>query len=144
MPGKLICRWIISILTSKSSRASIRGRRANFAMNPINNKLPEARTLPQPFKQQAGRMNQFKPTVAQLKNAVSAQSVKSPVAPPVYHPQVKSAAAQAKTTGATQMKPPPTPAVYRPQPVPKVLQAKTAIGQPRLGSNQSSRPAIVP
>jgi hypothetical protein len=112
-------------------------------MNPINKKPPEARAIRQPFKQQAGRVNQFKPTVAQLKNAVSAQSVKQP-APLVYRRQLQSAAAQAKTTGAAQLKPPPAPAVYRPQPVPKVLQAKTAIGQPRSASNQLNYPAIAP
>jgi|GEM_PF-4427263 len=101
-------------------------------------KSPAAHSLPQQFKPPMRDAAQSRPAVAQLKNGVSAQSVKSPVAPPVYRPQVKPVAAQAKMAGAAQMKThPPTPAVYRPQPVPKVLQSKTAgaaVPQPPVAS----------
>lgn len=49
-------------------------------MNSTNKKPPAARGTPP-------RGPQTKPAVAQLKTGVSAQSVKQPVAPPVYRPQ---------------------------------------------------------
>src|SRR6266566_476512 len=118
-------------------------------MNSTNRKSPEAKGLSQQSKQTAGHANQFKPAVAQLKNAVSAQSIKRPLAPPVYRPQPTSPVAQAKAVGQSLMRvssvlpandpfkqpkvlqpkrvgkgqtiPPPA---YRPQPVPRVLQTK--------------------
>jgi hypothetical protein len=53
-------------------------------MNPPNKKPPAARGIPLPFTQRNGPAHQFKPPVAQLKNAVSPLR---PVAPPVYRPQ---------------------------------------------------------
>ncbi len=49
-------------------------------MNSTNKKPPAARGTP-------SHAPQTKPVVAQLKTGVSAQSVKQPVAPPVYRPQ---------------------------------------------------------
>jgi len=51
-----------------------------------NKKPTAARGVPQPFNRQASSAGQFKPVVAQLKTPVSAQSIKRPVAPPVYRP----------------------------------------------------------
>jgi hypothetical protein len=94
-------------------------------MNSIGKKPPGARGIPQPFTRQAGSAPQFKPVVAQLKTAVSAQSINRPVAPPAYRPQAKPKVAQAKTASASRVKP-IAPLVYHPQSVPKVLQLKTA------------------
>lgn len=83
-------------------------------------------------------MGQFKPVVAQLKTRVGAQSIKRPIAPPVYKPQPQQKVAQLKTASAPakpavtapSVKYPVAPPVYRPQPVPKVLQKKSAPVQP--------------
>jgi hypothetical protein len=97
--------------------------------------------MPQPFIRQAGNAPQIKP-VAQLKIAVSAQSVKRPVAPAAYRPQSKSLIAQAKMAHASQMKNYPlAPQVYRPQSVPKVLQTKTTAAHQL---NQSGRAGSAP
>src|SRR2546426_8364908 len=99
-------------------------------MNSTNKKDPGARGIAQPFNRQAGHAPQLKPVVAQLKTGLTAQSVKGPVAPPVYKPQPRQRVAQAKTSVArtkaavsTQgVKRPIAPPVYRPQQIPKVLQ----------------------
>lgn len=94
-------------------------------MNSTNKRPSGATGTPQPSKPQPGRAPQHKPVVAQLKNGVPAQSVKRPVAPPVYRPQAKPVSVQAKTAVSSQIKGrPAAPPVYRPQPVPKVLQTK--------------------
>jgi len=88
-----------------------------------NKKPTNARGIPQPFNRQVG---QFKPVVAQLKTPPSAQSIKRPVAPPVYRPQPTPKVAQRKiATNAMNRQPPSAPPVYRPQ-VPKVLQTKSS------------------
>jgi hypothetical protein len=56
-------------------------------MNSTNKKSPAARGIPQPFNRPTPHVQQTRPPVAQLKTGVSAQSVKQPVAPPVYRPQ---------------------------------------------------------
>jgi hypothetical protein len=69
----------------------------------------------------------------------ASQSVKRPVAPPVYRPQPTPQVLQRKVPAGLQPKvvapqpgraAPAAPPVYRPQPVPKVLQLKK-IGQPQ-------------
>jgi len=90
-------------------------------MNSTNKKSPAARGIPQTFGKQPQRLPQLKPVVAQLKTPMSAQSVKRPVAPPVYCPQ----------------------------PVPKVLQKKCSATQPpvlqpqRTAAPQTRSPQIV-
>src|SRR5947209_12808673 len=86
---------------------------------------------PQPFKRQAAHAPQHNPAVTQLKSAVSAQSVKRPVAPPVYRPQAtpkvlqtKSSSAQSPQSGQ-EPRQPVAPPLFRPQPTPRVLQAKS-------------------
>ena len=81
----------------------------------------------------------FKPVVLQPKTAVSAQSLKRPVSPPVYRPQPVPKVLQKKVNmGApshTQQSPRPLvgPPVYRPE-AKKVLQPKTAaVVQRRTG-----------
>ena len=92
-------------------------------MNPPNKKPLETKVA-QPFK----------PAVFQSKNTVSAQSIKRPVAPPVYRPQSKPNAAQAKIADPLQIRPHPVaPPVYRPQPVPKILQRQAAVKQLPVG-----------
>jgi hypothetical protein len=101
-------------------------------MNPSNKRAPGARGTPQPFNRQAGHAPQSKPAVAQPKTAVSAQSVKQPVAPPVYRPQPTPKVLQTKLAPGQQSQAgqspnrPVAPAVYRPQTQPKVLQAKNS------------------
>lgn len=100
--------------------------------------------MPQPFNRQTGHAPQPKPVVAQLKTGVSAQSIKRPIAPPVYRPQATPSAAQPKmANGAVNRKPPVAPPVYRPQQVPRVLQTKSSSAQgPQKG--QAPRPAVAP
>jgi hypothetical protein len=113
-------------------------------MSSSNKKAPGARGLPQPFNRQAGHAPQHKPVVAQLKTGVSAQSVKRPVAPPVYRPQATPKAAQPKMAhGAENRKPPVAPPVYRPQQVPKVLQTKSA-SSPSPHTGQAPRQPMAP
>lgn len=106
-------------------------------------KLTVARNIPQPFNRQAGSVRQFKPAVAQLKTPVSAQSIKRPVAPPVYRPQPTPKVAQRKmATDAVNRKLPIAPHVYRPQAVPKVLQTKSSLSpRPNALPNSASRVA---
>ena len=104
-----------------------------------NKKPTVARGIPQPFNRQTAAVGQFKPVVAQLKTPVSAQSIKRPVAPPVYRPQAKPMTAQPKMAkGAVNRKPPVAPPVYRPQQLPKVLQTKSSspASQQRVGQAQ--------
>lgn len=79
----------------------------------------------------SGPVRPLKPVVAQLKTHVSAQSIKRPVAPPVYRPQPLPKVLQKKSAlvGPPKVAQAPLrtgPPVYRPQPIPKVLQKKTA------------------
>lgn len=115
-------------------------------MNSINKKSPGARDIPQPFKPQAGHAPQFKPAVAQLKTGVSAQSVKRPVAPPVYRPQSGQKIVQPKTAHPAQLNrnPPIAPPVYRPQPVPRVLQTKQAASVSTARPNITGRTPNAP
>lgn len=84
-------------------------------MIPINKKSPAASGTARRFNQKPVSASQFKPAVAQLKNAVSAQSAKRPVAPPIYRPQATPKALQPKTAnGAMNRKPSVAPPVYRP------------------------------
>jgi hypothetical protein len=84
------------------------------------------------------------PTIAQLKTVaapakpvVSAQSVKRPVAPPVYRPQAGPNAVLRKT--------PVAPPVYRPQQTPKVLQKKSALTPiPQNGQARGHTPLAPP
>lgn len=109
-------------------------------MNAIR-RSPGARGIPQPFNRQPGHASQFKPMAAQLKNGVSAQSVKSPVAPPVYRPQATPNAAQPKMgNGVLNRKSPVAPPVYRPQQVPKVLQTMRLPGQNSLAGQAPPQP----
>lgn len=113
-------------------------------MTPANRKSTGARGIPEPFNRQAGRVRQFKPVVAQLKNGVSAQSLKRPVAPPIYRPRATPNTAQPKmANGAVNRTPPVAPPVYRPQHVPKVLQTKTASAQ-SLQVGRSPRSPVAP
>lgn len=98
-------------------------------MNSTNKKSPGARGTPQPFNRQAGHIPRYKPVIAQLKTALSAQSVKQPVAPPVYRPQATPKAAQPKmASGAVNYKPPVAPPVYRPK-AKKIVQPKVITQQ---------------
>jgi hypothetical protein len=99
-------------------------------MNPKNTNPTGARGIPQAFNRQAGHAPSSKPVVAQFKTAVSAQSIKRPVAPPAYSPRTMPNAAQPKMANAPgNQKSVGAPPVYRPQPVPKVLQKKSSPAQ---------------
>jgi hypothetical protein len=67
---------------------------------------------------------QIKPAALQRQGAVSAQSVKRPVAPGVYRPQATPIIAQAKL--ARMRTPPDAPLVHSPQPPGKTVQPKMA------------------
>ena len=119
-----------------------------LTINPPNKKSTKV-ARPQ-FQQPRGRPQPFKPGVAQTKNTVSAQSVKRPVAPPVYRPHSKPNAVQQKnavkqkTAHPSSVKAHPSaPPVYRPQPTPKVLQAKAA-GGPQPWAVGERRPVAPP
>lgn len=75
--------------------------------------------------------------VAQCKTAVSAQSSKRPVAPPVYRPQ--------SAPNVLLRKVPVAPPVYRPQPAPKVLQKKSSlIPKPEIPNARAQKPPVPP
>src|SRR5215813_884788 len=101
-------------------------------MKSSGRKPPMPRGVPQPFVQRAGH----KPVVAQPKSAVSAQSPRRPVAPPVYKPQLKIAQPKiAAPLNASNVRKPVAPPVYRPQAKPALVQAKPA------GPAQIKKPA---
>jgi hypothetical protein len=90
-------------------------------MDSTNKKPTGARGITQPSKRPEVPAPHAKPTVAQLKTGMSAQSIKQPVAPPVYRPQqaqrtlqTKSAAALTPQAGQAQRQPVAVP-VYRPE-----------------------------
>jgi hypothetical protein len=90
--------------------------------------------MAQPLNRQAGHALQLKPPAAQPKSSVSAQSVKRPVAPPVYRPQqlprvlqTKSSSVQSTQAGQAPRRP-VAPPVYRPE-AKKLVQPK-AISRP--------------
>ncbi len=100
-------------------------------MNSTNKKSPGARGVSQPFKQREAQGPQFKPVVAQLKTGVSAQSIKQPVAPPVYRPQAAPKVLQTKKSSVPKPdaggapRTPVAPAVYRPE-ARKIVQPKAS------------------
>lgn len=78
-------------------------------------------SLPAPFNRLAGTSRPFKPPVVQLKTGVFAQSIKHPIAPPVYRPQQTPEVLQTKRStiqnspGNQEPRRPVAPAVYRPE-----------------------------
>lgn len=102
----------------------------------MNSTKPKrARGVPQPFKQSTARTQQFKPPIAQAKEAKGVASFNQPIAAPAYRPQAKPNAVQQKSTGALQLKTSPVAApAYRPQPTQKVLQRRMA------GARQPANP----
>jgi hypothetical protein len=76
------------------------------------------------------RASEFLPVVAQLKTAVTAQSIKRPIAPPVYRPQPTPKVLQRKQSPSAPQsvqaqRHPIAPAVYRPEQK-KIAQLKPA------------------
>ena len=113
-------------------------------MNPINRKPMGAKGVPQPSNRQAGHAPQLKPAVAQLKTGVSIQSVKQPVAPPVYRPQPSPKVLQTKSSAASSPhaiqlpRQPATLPAYRPDAKRIVqLQKKCNCGKPGNKHNSS-------
>jgi hypothetical protein len=109
----------------------MRSENLRLPLNPTNKKASAAKGMPQLFKRPTVAAPQIKSGVAQLKTPVSAQSVKRPVAPPVYRPQPGTRALQTKSSsppssGANQ-KPrwPVAPPVYRP--AAKTVQPKVIL-----------------
>lgn len=70
-------------------------------MNPTYKKSPGARGISEPFSRPTAPAMPTRPVVAQLKTGVSAQSVKQPVAPPVYRPQPTPKVMQRKMANVT-------------------------------------------
>lgn len=98
-------------------------------MTPNNKKPPAAKGMPQQSKQATARPHQFKPVVAQPKAGPPAQSVKRPIAPPVYRPQAKPNGVQTKLAGPQ----------HRPQPAQKVLQMRKPPGFYKLNKTANLR-----
>ena len=93
----------------------------------LPNRTAGARGIPRQLKRPGGHAPQSKAGVAQSKTAVSAQSIKQPVAPPAYRPQATPKPGQPKiASGAVSRNPPVGPPVYRPQSKPANVQVKTA------------------
>ena len=105
-----------------------------------SNQSPQARVVPQPFSRQAGHAPQLRPAATQVaQQKTPAQSVKRPVAPPVYRPQATPKAVQTKATKSSLSgKPVVAPPVYRPQATPKAVQTKTT------KSSLSGKPVVAP
>ena len=86
----------------------------------------------------------FTPVVAQKKTGVPVQSIKRPVAPPVYRPQPLPKVLQTKRSLGLSTKAfqsphaPVAPPVYRPQQSPKAAQPKMTNGPP------SRKPPVTP
>ncbi|HEY0764071.1 MAG TPA: hypothetical protein VGD61_16970 [Pyrinomonadaceae bacterium] len=89
--------------------------------------------------------------IAQSKNPASALSVKQPVAPPIYKPQLRPLIAERKTMQLTLHKSPPVaPPAYHPRSVPQVSQMKNNVGRqaknglmPRGVNNQPQRSEVL-
>src|SRR6266566_8227968 len=91
----------------------------SLAMSPPGKRLSD--------KQLVRPTHQFKPAVAQSKNATDASSVRRTITPPAYRPQLKPTTVPAKSAGLSQVRRQTVAhPVYRPQPAPKVLQTKSA------------------
>ncbi len=80
-------------------------------MKPTNRRPTLASSLGPQVKQRQQRAHDFKPVVAQTRTAPSAQSVKRPLARPVYGPQAKLTNVQAKMADSSLQKNHP---VHRP------------------------------
>jgi len=115
-------------------------------MNPPNNKPLGARGVSQPFNRPTRRAPQFKAVVTQLKTAVSAQSVKRPVGPPVYRPQsppkVLLSSAQRQHAGQAA-RGPIAPPRHRLPATSSGVQAKLG-GSPRMESHLIGPPPYKP
>lgn len=86
-------------------------------MNPLNKKSAQVKGVQPPLVRPGGNAHQFKPTVAQPKNAAGSQLTRGSIAPPVY----------------------------KPLPQPKVLQTKKAqtAAAPSSQPHQSARSAAI-
>lgn len=114
-------------------------------MNSTNKESPGVRGIRQPFNRQARHTPPSNSGAAQLQTVVSAQSVKRPVAPPVYRPQARPNAVQSKrANGAVNRKLPVAPPVYRPQQFAKVLQTKSSLAQNSKAGQVPRRPVAPP
>ena len=101
----------------------------------FNKKSTTLRGVPPSLNRQTGP-GHFKPVTAQLKTGISAQSIKRPVAPPVYRPNTTTPnAAQPKMANATvNRKLPVAPPVYRPE-AKKIVQPKTISQQAKIANS---------
>src|SRR5205085_3533932 len=115
-------------------------RRKILTMEYTYKKSPVTKGPQQPHKPHSSPADQFKLNVAQSTNAMSPQSVRRPVAPPAYRPQLKQNAAQLKTFA---QKHPTRQPIYRPQPLPKVLQ-KTEANTEHLPINRPEQKVVAP
>jgi hypothetical protein len=99
-----------------------------------NKKSTTLRGVPPLLNRQTGP-GHFKPVTAQLKTGLSAQSIKRPVAPPVYRPNTTPNAAQPKmANGVVNRKLPVAPPVYRPE-AKKIVQPKIISQQAKIANS---------
>jgi len=95
-------------------------------MNSKKKSTPASNLIPV-LNRRAETAHSFKPPAVQLKTRESAQTVKHPIAPPVYHPQATPKVAQPKiANGAVNRGSSILLPVQQPQQGPKVLPAKAA------------------
>ncbi|HEX8723066.1 MAG TPA: hypothetical protein VF736_20780 [Pyrinomonadaceae bacterium] len=121
-------------------------------MNPPNKKRPEAKDTRQQPAPRTGPAPPLRPSAAQAKRLVPAQTKTNAVAPAAYRPQPAHEVLQRKTAHPQQgsgknpegAKRPAAPPAYRPQPTPKVLQLKTAHGQAPPVNNVERKPVAPP
>lgn len=106
-----------------------------------NKKSTTLKGVPPSLNRQTGPRH-FKPVTAQLKTDISAQSIKRPVAPPVYRPNTTTTnAAQPKmANGVVNRKLPVAPPVYRPE-AKKIVQPKIFSQQAKI-ANSVQQPII--
>lgn len=84
-------------------------------MDSGHKKLSRARDMGYLKQQTSGRVQPFKPVIAETKNATNTSNVRRTVPPPVYRPQAKPLVLQPRMAGASQSKMKPVaPPPYRP------------------------------
>lgn len=99
-------------------------------------KSPGASRISPSVNRKLDHAPQIRPVTAQLKTGISAQSIKRPVAPPVYRPNTTTPnAAQPKmANGVVNRKLPVAPPVYRPE-AKKIVQPKIISQQQKIANS---------
>ena len=95
-----------------------------------NNKAPGVRNNSNSVNQRPAPARQSTPGVTQLKSGNPAQTIKRPVAPPVFRPQPpKAVVVQSKTAAGSVNRKPPAATSTHPAHVPKAPQVRSSAAQ---------------